>query len=31
MERLMKRSDVAEFGKFGNCSSRRAEDDLKTI
>jgi hypothetical protein len=31
MERLEKRSDVAEFRRFGNCSSGRVENELKTI
>jgi len=31
MERLEKRSDVAEYGRFRNCSSLRVENELKTI
>jgi len=31
MERLEKRSDVAEFVRFRDCSSGKVENELKTI
>ena len=31
MKRLEKRSDVAEIGRFRKFSSRRVENELKTI
>ena len=30
-KRLEKRSDVAEIGKFRNCSSGRVKNELKTV
>ena len=31
VKRLEKRSDVAEIGRFRNCSSGRVENELTTI